>query len=280
MTGIVVGVSGEHLEDAGLLWALREAVVRRLGVRAVHAWPGPDLVALSAGVSAPAPWSSTEDEVRDRLDVVVKHAREQVPSDAVDLVAEVTHGSAGAALAALAQDADLVVLTREHASPVSRFLHGSVATAVLERTTATITVVPGNWRPTEFHGRVLVGVDRSASSLRALTWAADEARRRQVPLVPVLVRSMLDGGLTSGRVASDRADLERWTHELEHLGRVEPQVLAGDAGHVLADLGAPDDVLVVARRGAGASSLADRVLGSTALYVARHAACPVVVTGD
>lgn len=278
MTRIVVGISGDHLEDAGLVWALQEAGVRHTGVRAVHAWAGPDLAALSAGVAAPA--GSSEDEVRDRLDAVVKRARESVPADAVDVVADVVHGAPGAVLHEAATDADLVVLTRQHVSPVSRFIHGSVATGVLKHTAATIAVVPANWRPTRFHGRVLVGVDRSASSLRALTWAADEAQHRGVPLLPVLVRSMLEGGLTSGRVESDRADLQRWTDELSHPERIEPHVVAGDAGHVLAELGAPDDVLVLARRGTGATGLADRLLGSTTLYVVRHAACPVVVTGD
>lgn len=274
---IVVGVSGDRVADAGLVWGLREAALRGVPVVAVHARPAPQYVADLSGVVA-APWTDSEERARDRLDSVVKAARDVVPDDLVDLETRVVTGSPTHVLETSTTHDDILVLTREHVTVLSRLVHGSVSRDLLRRGLCAAVVVPAAWQPTAFPGRVVVGVDRSAGSLQALAWAASESERRRVPLVPVLVRSILDGGLVPQSADADRADLERWVERLHGVPDIRPQVLAGEAGQVLVHLAAADDLVVVGRTGAGASGLADRLLGSTSLHVVRHASCPVVVT--
>ncbi|GHF54635.1 universal stress protein [Streptomyces griseosporeus] len=130
---------------------------------------------------------------------------------------------------------------------------------------------------------VVVGVDGSEDSLRALDWAADAARRRAAPLRAVHVRQYAAWTQPGGPIVvppepdedpvladvrarlADRADLP----EAEYVG------LDGAPGVLLPELGADAQLLVLGSRGRG--GFASLLLGSNGLAAARDAECPVVV---
>lgn len=121
-------------------------------------------------------------------------------------------------------------------------------------------------------GTVVVGLDGSPSSVRAVDWAIDHARRehRQVTLVH---------GLEP--MASRDEALQLLKAAREHTKRVAPELAVNEAlwmsdpRVVLLDLGRRAAVVVVGSHGRGpVSSL---LLGSVGLSVTRHAPCPVVV---
>ncbi|MGW2491491.1 universal stress protein [Streptomyces sp. NPDC001606] len=137
---------------------------------------------------------------------------------------------------------------------------------------------------------LVVGVDGSDSSLRALDWAADEALRHGLPLrlVHASLWERYEGALPSvdpGRpaeqvmaehvVASAAERAERRAPGVKVTTDIVPQDAATALVHE-SDLAA---LLVTGSRGRG--QLAAMLLGSVGLTVAGQARCPVVVVrGD
>jgi nucleotide-binding universal stress UspA family protein len=137
--------------------------------------------------------------------------------------------------------------------------------------------------------RIIVGVHGSLGSLQALRYAEAEARRRDVPLVPVIAWVPPGGDLAERRHSSPylrkiwrEAAWERLTSAFDDgLGgmpadlEVEPHVERGETGPVLVDVASqPDDLLIV---GTGRRSALGRMLRhSVSRYCLAHARCPVL----
>jgi nucleotide-binding universal stress UspA family protein len=133
---------------------------------------------------------------------------------------------------------------------------------------------------------VVVGVDGSEESLRAVEWAAREAERRRSPLrivsapampprmharvSPVTVANALRG--MSARALG--AAVTR-SEEVAPGLLIDTGLLSGPPALALADCGAGASMLVVGARGAGGFTA--MILGSVSRYAATHAPCPVVV---
>lgn len=134
-------------------------------------------------------------------------------------------------------------------------------------------------------GRIVVGVDGSASSKEALRWAADEAERRGDMLEVVLVwdNPYRDMWLPSNPPGTDtlahfRAALRRTLEAIlgEHPAvKVDPVVQEGHPAQVLVDRAKDADMLVVGSRGHG--GLAGALIGSVSFSCAAHSPCPVVI---
>ena len=135
---------------------------------------------------------------------------------------------------------------------------------------------------------IVVGVDGSPGSRKALTWAAAEAAEHGADLVVLNVweHTLLP---PAGSVSvSERyvPDPSQTTSEAllriitEELGEeppvlVQPRVKQGRPAKVLIEDSADADLLVVGQRGHG--GFAGLVLGSVSQHVAAYAKCPVTV---
>jgi nucleotide-binding universal stress UspA family protein len=135
---------------------------------------------------------------------------------------------------------------------------------------------------------IVVGVDGSPGSRKALTWAAAEAADHGADLIVVNVweHTLLPpaGSVSvsehyvpdpSQRTAEDLVGVIK-----EELGddppvRVQPQVKQGRPAKVLIDESTNADLLVVGNRGHG--GFAGLVIGSVSQHVAAYAKCPVTV---
>jgi len=134
---------------------------------------------------------------------------------------------------------------------------------------------------------VVVGVDGSAPALHAVRWAADEARRRGVGLrlvhaydIPVgYVPGFVDWhALHQALVARGRTWLDQArTAAVEAAPALTVEVAEAEAGAVptLVAQSAEAALLVLGTRGLG--GFTGLLLGSTAVALAAHARCPVVV---
>lgn len=139
---------------------------------------------------------------------------------------------------------------------------------------------------------ILVGVDGSSGSSRALSWALDEARRRGVPVevvsvwedpyrffgeyVPIAVaerQEMSVFGRTAHALESARRQAAR---EAPEVPLVLSEVEGSPAG-VLVARSAEAAMLVVGSRGLG--GLTGFLVGSVSQQCVAHAHCPVVVVG-
>ncbi|MEV6495671.1 universal stress protein [Actinoplanes sp. NPDC051633] len=140
----------------------------------------------------------------------------------------------------------------------------------------------GSWQT------IVVGVDGSPSSRKALAWAAAEAADHGANLTVINVweHTLLPpaGSVSvsehyvpdpSQRTAEDLLQVIK-----EELGEdppvlVQPQVKQGRPAKVLIEESAGADLLVVGERGHG--GFAGLVLGSVSQHVAAYAKCPVTV---
>jgi nucleotide-binding universal stress UspA family protein len=136
--------------------------------------------------------------------------------------------------------------------------------------------------------RIVVGLDGTDASRRALAWAVDDARRRGDARVeaahawdtPLLVGSPA-GGVASlppegPYAAAAHALLEAALEGIDTSGvTVERVVLEGPAGSNLCQRAEGAALLVVGS--SRHSALVDALLGSVTHYCVHHARCPVVV---
>ena len=136
--------------------------------------------------------------------------------------------------------------------------------------------------------RIVVGVDGSDGSGRALSWAVDEARRRGDATVEV-VHSWEPPVLTGSPVGEvppvpvdatfdDAAHLliaDALTHVDTTGVTVRKVVLEGPAGATLCEHAADADLLVIAASGHG--KVLEALIGSVSNYCVHHARCPLVI---
>lgn len=121
---------------------------------------------------------------------------------------------------------------------------------------------------------IVVGVDGSAGSKRALEWALAEAQLRQVGVRLVY-------GIAARPSAYPDEAMEMLSQALADVGgapagvAVERAAQFGSAVELLLDQAQDAELLVVGTRGRG--GFAGLVLGSVSQQVVQHAPCPVVV---
>jgi len=136
---------------------------------------------------------------------------------------------------------------------------------------------------------IIVGVDGSGHSQRALEWAMHEAAVRQVPLTVLTVNEAVRGYYSSMAVYADdpvrtedaRKLAQAETDEvLARLDEPRPASVTVKAVHgfpveELISAGKDADMIVVGSRGAG--GFTRLMMGSVADQVAQHAHCPVLI---
>ena len=137
---------------------------------------------------------------------------------------------------------------------------------------------------------IIVGVDGSDNSRRALGWAMREAVQQNVPLVvmtvepdPVRPVTGIYWGVHSGN--SFKPELARKSLQeivdkvASEIGGTLPEITVsattGEVAEELIKASRDADLLVVGTRGSG--GFTRLMLGSTSSQVTHHAACPVVV---
>lgn len=136
--------------------------------------------------------------------------------------------------------------------------------------------------------RIVVGVDGSENSRRALEWAIEEAKIRRAQLT-VVSAWQIPNVVLSSTVATAAYDTGVWkgaatetldtmlqavdSHDLS--AGLDRQVVEGPPAKVLLDVAKGADLIVVGSRGRGGFS--GLLLGSVSQQVAHHADCPVVI---
>lgn len=134
--------------------------------------------------------------------------------------------------------------------------------------------------------RIVVGVDSSEVSLKALRWALEEARLRgaDVEVVHAFPRPELVGMTMIVTLPSDEelreASEQILDRALDAVGgtgevAVTKHVGSGGPASVLVERGRGADLLVIGARGLG--GFRGMLLGSVTQQVVAHAPCPVVV---
>jgi nucleotide-binding universal stress UspA family protein len=272
-TRIVVGYDGSPDSDAALAWA---AATASLTGDEVVASIVVDPMENPRGVAWPESWwVEIEERARGVLSdcPAVESRVERHVGQPVSLLVEQS-GDASA----------LVVGSRGHGAAGELFL-GSVSQAVARRAHTPVIIVRKPANPTA--KRVVVGVDGTEASTRALEFACARAARTGervmaahawFPTRVALDRYGYVPPLTGETAAEAEAALEEIVGKAlaEHPDvEIEGALYADAASRALVDASSDASLVVVGSRGGGA--VAQVLLGSTSHDVVHHAHCPVAV---
>ena len=280
MEQIVVGFDGSKPAMGALRWAAEEAERHGWEVLVVQSWREPilgdrPLIEIWQDPEAGARLVKAElDGAVDRVagDHPAVHFSTQLLGDRPDRV-----------IIEVSEDAPLVVVGARGRGGFSSLLLGSVSRRVASGAASTVVVVRGKW---DAGGDVVVGVDGSVPSRRALAWAAAEARQRRCRLRVVLAWSYLlpEGvhGPEPFRASYTDADarLALRTIADEVLGtdpgvEVELEATCELAAKALMERGEDAALLVVGPRKSSMRTRFD--LGSVTLQLLHHAPCPLAI---
>ena len=137
-------------------------------------------------------------------------------------------------------------------------------------------------------GRIVVGVDGSPSSARALRWAAAQARKTGAEVHAVTAWMPPTSYAWGPGLPDDIHWSEDCATGLEHTikealddedaAAVHRHVVQGHPAQALIDQAADADLLVVGCRGHG--GFTGMLLGSVSQHVIAHASCPVLVVHE
>lgn len=181
---IVVGVDAAWRRSGALDWALHEAELRRLPLRAVHVVDeSPRLediapVKVDGQVIRPAPIPRPDRRMVDELEQYLAGLH-----SALDLEADVMVGAADHRLAERSASADLTVVGRRGTGGFSRLVIGSTSESVAVHAEGPVVVVPKRWqRAKHATAPIVVGVDRHDQNEAALEFAFEMAAVHDVPL--------------------------------------------------------------------------------------------------
>ncbi|MFO7251870.1 MAG: universal stress protein [Actinomycetes bacterium] len=278
-TMILVGVDGSRAGLAAVAWAAREAALRRMPLRVVHAIPA---WALETGDEGP--YAGVARWMREGAETVltgaVDRARREVPG--LEVAAEPIPGDPRPALVKAAADAELLVVGNHGLGGFRGLLLGSVAQGVAGHAPCDVVVVRETATPAR--GEVVVGVDGSPSDEAVLRFAFAEASLRGAALRAVHAwRPFEYGGVPLGPEDLAGEGRERrllgevlagWGERYPDVAVVE-ETVQGHPVEVLRDASDGADLLVVGSHGHG--ELAGMILGSVSQGVLQHARCPVAV---
>ncbi|MFF7645851.1 universal stress protein [Streptomyces canus] len=282
---VVVGVDGSEPSLRAADWAADEAVLRGVPLRVVYAslWERYEGTSLARDVGEPSEQVMAEDIV----DSAARRTRRRHPD--LKVTGEVLAEEPEYALVREARSASALVVGTRGRSGIAETLLGSVSLTVAAHADCPVIVLRGshdNQAAPPVHGRVVVGIGgRAKESAVVVRFAAEEARRRGVPLEAVRAwrcpaHETTDHPLLAGEPA--RLHEERAVEELEAALQDVPadvdvrrRTVEGHARRVLVDASYEADLLVVgARRREGHIGLQ---LGRVAHAALHHSACPVAV---
>jgi len=275
MTGvadeIVAGYDGSPGSAEAVRWAAREALARDTTLTICLAWL-PDHMELATE-------SALSDLARQHGKEILARGLPYAQSvlGPARVHAALAGGSAAHVLCERSRAAQMVVVGCRGHSELPGLRLGSVSWQVAGHASGPVVVVRGRWRPVnQSPGPVVAGVDGSAASQATVSFAAQEAALRDVPLVALCALADAPGVLGGARALQERfSQLMTAEEQARPDVTVIRQVTAGAPRSALLTAAAGAQMLIVGCRGHG--GLPGMTLGSVAQAVLHHAPCPVAI---
>ncbi|MFI6579123.1 universal stress protein [Nocardiopsis sp. NPDC050513] len=295
-SAVVVGVDGTPAAHAALEWAAEAAARRGAQLRIVHGMGEPSVVVTHGSPERRAAAEEALGYARNLLQDAADLVRGTHPG--VDVVTVLAAEEAPSALMGEARHKDVIVVGSKGMGAVRAILHGSVSVRATSEAPCPVVFVPAHEDeptppegPAEPRGRIVVGVDGSDSSRRALRFGLREALLADASVQVVNSWEV--------PLPADTAALEadaREAHE-EVFDRQSEEIVAGvlaeviddrtedldisavrmqaDPVEALLEAGRDADLIVVGSRGRG--GVRGLLLGSVSQGVLHHSPVPVAV---
>lgn len=279
---IVAGYDGSAPSGFALDWAIAQTVLTDATLEVVHGWFPPTMVDPQ-GVPIRIDSATSEVDAKRLLEEGVEAALARAEHEPKRVVTTLVRRDPARALEKASEGARQVVVGSHGFGFVGRALLGSVADRAITRCHAPVTVVPNAPSLTIGDGRIVVGVEGSASSQLALRFAIGEAALRSAPLTVVHAYAETRA-VVAGVVPAERGEYGRMMIKgmldavdpvhIHEVPAVEVLAVGGSPGETLLQIAAGATQLVVGSRG---YERRPRVLGSVARRCVHHAPCPVTV---
>jgi len=272
--------------ENALMWAKGFATSAEVPLELVHAWHAPFAFGLT-----------TLEQAYSRINLNKLRARELLTSRACAAGVHPTaprtvrEGQPGEVLMEATEPGTMIVIGRtgtgtHGVARLAELVIGSTARHCLHHASGPVTVVPERAAWPRRDATIVVGVDGSKASLRALSWAvamapADATVTAQwsVGIWDDLAPETLD--LDDPEVVEEgRQRLDEWIANVAPSGQPLPtaSVVVGDARDDLTVASGDADLVVVGNQ--SRSPVSRLVLGSVAEHVVRNARCAVAVIPD
>ncbi len=284
---VIVGVDGRPAAHAALLWATEVAARRGERLRIVHGLETPMVTGTYSGTERHQADERAREAGRRLLDESVEHARALRPE--LEVATVLASEGAPEVLLDEARHGDLIVVGSRGLGAIRAIMLGSVSVRTSAHAPCPVIVVPET--ATQHRGRIVVGVDGSESSRRALRFAL-----RHALLVDASVEVVNSWEVPLPQDSESQATDARSLHE-EVFDRQSEEIVAGvlaeviddetedldisavrmqsDPVKALLDAGREAELIVVGSRGRG--GVRGLVMGSTSQEVLRQARVPVAV---
>jgi len=275
---VVVGVDCTPASQTLVRWADRQAQLTGATLVAVTGWRI-EMPGIDDFLSVPHVQDLTRRALADTIGSALPDGR----AAAVEL--HVSDLIPAEALLEQSTRADLIVVGPRSANVIEGLLLGSVTEKVVSQASCPVAVVHD--AAEERSRRIVVGLDGSQCSRRALDWAVRQAILTDSRVEAIWAwewipqYSVYPYGPPQATV--EKAARARLEHELATLPATHAPVVAGrlHEGHpaqMLLDASVGADLIVVGNHRAG--PLSSRILGSVSQKVVRHAVVPVVVVHE
>jgi nucleotide-binding universal stress UspA family protein len=282
---IIVGYDGSEGSTLALRWAAQTAKERGRTLEVVTTWsmPSADLGIGAAGTLQ----SELLDELRHEADVANQQGLEIAAELGANAVGEVLVGRTAAALVHHSEGAEMVVVGSHGAGGITGYLLGGVSRQVATHAQCPTVVV--RTPAQDAHGMV-VGVDGSAHSLKALEWAFEEASFSGMQLhvlhsweipptwsmveVPSYEPEVLIRDYGNAELRETSEAMSGFREKFPDV-KVRQEVMKGSPVKALVKASETAELLVVGSRGLG--GFRGLLLGSVSHAVVHKAVSPVAV---
>ena len=286
---IVCAVDGSDASKTAAKWAANTAVKRGIPLRLVSSYSMPQFPYAEGMVPPQELYEDLEAETLEKIEEAKKVAVDFVPD--VDVSHQIEEGSPIDMLLDLSEQCTMIVMGSRGLGGLSGMVMGSVSAAVVSHASCPVVVVREDNHVTEEtkYGPVVVGVDGSGVSQKAIENAFKEADARGAELIAVhtwmdmQVQASL-AGLSAAQQQWQVVEEEQnallghrlagWSERFPDV-KVTKVVTRDRPVRALADASEGAQLLVVGSHGRG--GFKGMLLGSTSRALLQAAPCPMMV---
>ena len=284
---VVAAVDGSLASLAAVRWAANTALKRGIPLRLAASYTMPQFLYAEGMVSPQELFDDLQAETMEKIETARAEAQKVAPD--IEICHTLAEGSPIDMLLDMSKDVTMIVMGSRGLGGLSGMVMGSVSAAVVSHALCPVVVVREDLDEAYKYGPVVVGVDGSGISQKAIEYAFAEADARDCELIAVhtwmdmQIQASL-AGLTAAQQQWEVVEQEQHMllgHRLAGFSEKYPDVkvtkiVTRDRPvRALTDAALGAQLLVVGSHGRG--GFKGMLLGSTSRALLQSTPCPMMV---